>query len=137
MSRVGTSPIEYRWADNRYESLPRLAADLIALGPVAIATAGGPVAGLAVNAATTTIPFTFFSGIDPVKWGLVDNFNRPSGNATGVNIFITAVESKRLGLLHELVPKAAPIAVIANAKSPEVARQLKDVQEAAQKSVSK
>ena len=128
----GNVAIEYRWADNRYEDLPKLAADLVALGPVVIATLGGPVTGLAVKAATTTIPFTFISGIDPVKLGLVDSFARPSGNATGVNLFITAVEAKRLGLLHELVPRAASIAVIANAKSPEVATQLKDVQEAAQ-----
>jgi putative ABC transport system substrate-binding protein len=125
--------IEYRWADNRYDNLPKLAADLVALGPAAIATAGGPVTGLAVKTATSTIPFTFLSGIDPVKLGLVDSFNRPSGNATGVNLFITAVESKRLGLLHELMPKAASIAVIANSKSPEVATQLKDVQGAAEK----
>ncbi|MFO1110939.1 MAG: ABC transporter substrate-binding protein [Bradyrhizobium sp.] len=128
----GNVTIEYRWADNRYEALPKLAAELVTLGPVAIAATGGPVSGLAVKAVTSTTPVVFISGTDPVKLGLVDSFNRPGGNATGVNLFITAIEAKRLGILHEMAPKATSIAVMANANSPELATQLKDVREAAQ-----
>jgi putative tryptophan/tyrosine transport system substrate-binding protein len=68
------------------------------------------------------------TGVDPVKLGLVASFARPGGNATGFNIFITAIEAKRLGLLRELVPSAARIAVIVNPNSPEVDSQLNDVQ---------
>jgi putative ABC transport system substrate-binding protein len=123
--------IEYRWAENRYERLPAMAADLVGRQVAVIAAVGGPVTALAVKAATKTIPFVFITGVDPVKLGLVASFARPGGNATGFNIFITAIEAKRLGLLHELVPTASRIAVIANPNSPEVDSQLSDVQTAA------
>jgi putative ABC transport system substrate-binding protein len=123
--------IEFRWAENQFDRLPALAADLVGRRVAVIAATGGPVAGLAVKAATTTIPFVFISGVDPVKLGLVASLNRPGGNATGVNVFITAVEPKRLGLLHELVPAATRIAVIVNPNSPEVDAQLSDLQAAA------
>src|SRR6476619_2680057 len=123
--------IEYRWAENRYERLPTLAADLVGRRVAVIAATGGPVVGLAIKAATSTIPLVFITGVDPVKLGLVASFARPGGNATGVNMFITAVESKRLGLLHELVPAASRIAVIVNPKSPELDTQLDDLQAAA------
>jgi ABC-type uncharacterized transport system substrate-binding protein len=123
--------IEYRWAENRYERLPALAADLVGRQVAVIAALGGPVTALAVKAATKTVPFVFITGVDPVKLGLVASFARPGGNATGLNIFITAVEAKRLGLLRELVPTAARIAVIVNPNSPEVDSQLSDVQTAA------
>src|SRR5262249_13179487 len=120
--------IEYRWAENRYERLPALVADLVARQVAVIAALGGPVTALAVKAATKTIPFVFITGVDPVKLGLVVSFARPGGNATGLNIFITAIEAKRLGLLRELVPTAARIAVIVNPNSPEVESQVNDVQ---------
>src|SRR5215471_5865184 len=101
--------IEYRWAENRYEQLPSLAADLVMRQVAVITAVGGPVTALAVKAATKTIPF-----VDPVKLGLVASFAKPGGNATGINNLITAVEAKRLGLLHELLPAANRIAVIAN-----------------------
>jgi ABC-type uncharacterized transport system substrate-binding protein len=123
-----TVAIEYRWAENRYERLPTLAADLVGRQVAVIAALGGPVTALAVKAATKTIPFVFITGVDPVKLGLVASFARPGGNATGFNIFITAIEAKRLGLLRELVPSAARIAVIMNPNSPELETQLGDVQ---------
>jgi putative tryptophan/tyrosine transport system substrate-binding protein len=123
--------IEFRWADNQIERLPSLAADLVSRRVAVIAATGGPVTGLAVKAASTDIPLVFISGVDPVKLGLVASINRPGGNATGINLFITAVEAKRLGLLAELVPGAARIGVIVNPKSPELDAQLSDVQLAA------
>jgi putative ABC transport system substrate-binding protein len=123
--------IEFRWAENQLDRLPALAADLVGRRVAVIAATGGPVTGLAVKSTTTIIPFVFISGVDPVKLGLVASLNRPGGNATGVNMFITAVEAKRLGLLHELVPAAARIAVIVNPNSPEVDAQLSDLQAAA------
>lgn len=124
--------IEYRWAENQYDRLPALAAELVKRQVRVIAAVGGPTTALAVKAATKTIPFVFTTGVDPVKLGLVDSFAKPGGNATGVNMFITAVEAKRLALLHELVPSANQIAVIVNPNSPELDRQLNDVQTAAQ-----
>ena len=103
--------IDYRWAENQYDRLPALAADLVKRQVRVIAALGGPRPALAVKAATKTIPFVFIGGVDPVKLGLVDSFAKPGGNATGVNMFITAVEAKRLGLLHELIPTASRIAV--------------------------
>jgi putative ABC transport system substrate-binding protein len=123
--------IDYRWAENHYDRLPEMASDLVRSGVTVIAALGGPITALAVKAVTTTIPFIFISGVDPVKLGLVDSFNRPSGNATGVNMFITAVESKRLGLLHELTPSADLIGVLVNPNSPELDTQLNDMQVAA------
>ena len=123
--------IEYRWAENRYERLPALAADLVMRQVAVITAVGGPVTALAVKTATKTIPIVFISGVDPVKLGLVASFAKPGGNATGINNLITAVEAKRLGLLHELLPTASRIAVIANPNSPEVDSQLSDVQTAA------
>jgi putative ABC transport system substrate-binding protein len=124
--------IEYRWAENQYDRLPALAAELVKRQVRVIAALGGPVTALAVKAATKTVPFVFITGVDPVKLGLVDSFAKPGGNATGVNMFITAVEAKRLGLLLELVPNANSIAVIVNPNSPEIDRQLNDLQAAAQ-----
>jgi ABC-type uncharacterized transport system substrate-binding protein len=123
-----TVAIEYRWAENRYERLPAMAADLVGRQVAVIAALGGPVTALAVKAATKTIPFVFITGVDPVKLGLVASFARPGGNATGFNIFITAIEAKRLGLLRELVPSAGRIAVIVNPNSPELDTQLSDLQ---------
>ena len=123
-----TVAIEYRWAENRYDRLPAMAADLVGRQVAVIAALGGPVTALAVKAATKTVPFAFITGVDPVKLGLVASFARPGGNATGVNMFITAIEAKRLGLLRELVPSAARVAVIVNPNSPELDSQLSDLQ---------
>lgn len=108
----------------------RTSADLVTRKVAVIAAVGGPVTALAVKAATKTVPFVFISGVDPIKLGLVDSFARPGGNATGVNMLITAVEGKRLGLLHELVPSGGRIAILTNPNCPDVDIQLSDVEAA-------
>jgi putative ABC transport system substrate-binding protein len=124
--------IEFRWAEGHYDRLPELAADLVRRQVVVIA-AFSPPAVRAAQAATTTIPIVFESGNDPIKAGLVVSFNRPGGNATGINILVEELLGKRLGLLLELVATASTIAVILNSKTPAYQTQSGDLQAAAQK----
>jgi putative tryptophan/tyrosine transport system substrate-binding protein len=124
--------IEYRWAEGQYNRLPELAADLIRHHVSVIVTPLSAPAALAAKAATTTIPIVFSVGDDPVKLGLVASLARPDGNATGINFFSTEVTAKRLGLLHELLPKAARIGVLVNPTNVETTEKaLKDVNAAA------
>jgi putative tryptophan/tyrosine transport system substrate-binding protein len=123
--------IEYRWAEGQYDQLPALAADLVRRQVAVIAATGGPASGLAAKAATPAIPIVFVSGGDPVKEGFVSSLNRPGGNATGVNVLLTAMEGKRLGLLRDLVPTASLIAVLLNPTNPPFDAQLSDIREAA------
>ena len=103
--------IAYRWAENRAERLPELAADLVRLKAAVITTAGPPAA-FAAKAATTTIPSLFIVADDPVLLGLVASLGRPAGNLTGINLFNSELATKRLALLHELVPQARRVAVL-------------------------
>src|SRR5262249_38939508 len=122
--------IEYRFADGHVDRLPALAADLVNR-KVDVLVAMANSAALAAKAVTTTIPVVFAIGGDPVKLGLVESLNRPRGNITGVSFFLTHLESKRLGLLHELVPHATEIAVLINPTQPDASDQANEVKEAA------
>jgi len=121
--------IDYRWAEGQYDRLPALAADLVRR-QVAVILAEGNTPALAAKAATSTIPIVFIGGNDPVRTGLVERINRPGGNLTGVELFVGLLGAKRLGLLHELIPNAAVIALLVNPDNVNVARLRNDVEEA-------
>jgi len=111
--------------------LPALAADLVRRQVALIVATGGTAAGLAAKAATSAIPIVFIVGDDPVSLGLVVSLNRPGGNATGVNVLTQEMEGKRLGLVRELVPTGALIAVLLNPSNANFQTQLRDVTDAA------
>jgi len=123
--------VEYHWLEGRYDRLPALIADLVRRRVAVIATPGDTQASLSAKAATATIPIVFGVGEDPVRLGLVANLARPGGNATGINFFPQEVMAKRLGLLHDLVPKAARIAVLVNPTTATAEATLRDIPEAA------
>jgi putative tryptophan/tyrosine transport system substrate-binding protein len=120
--------IEFRWAEDRNDRLPALAADLIRI-PVAVIAANS-VAALATRAATTTIPIVFQSGVDPLASGLVASLGHPGGNTTGVSFFASTLEVKKLEVVHELIPPAAVIAVLVNPNNPQAETQANELQAA-------
>ena len=123
--------IEYRWAEGHPDRLPSLAEDLVRRGVVLVFAVGGTEPARAAAAATSTIPIVFVSAADPVKAGLVSSLNRPGGNVTGVSSIGSALEAKRLGLLHQLVPKPGLIGVILNPEYPAAEVELRGLQEGA------
>jgi putative tryptophan/tyrosine transport system substrate-binding protein len=127
-----TVAIEYRWAESRYDRLPRLAADLVGRS-VAVIMASGNASALAAKAATATIPIVFAVGEDPIQIGLVTSLNQPEGNITGSS-FLVAVTlvAKRLELIRELISKPAPIAFLTNPDNPNAGLELFEVQNTAQ-----
>jgi putative ABC transport system substrate-binding protein len=126
-----TIKIEYRWANGNYDKLPALAADLVNRKVAVLVGVGGDVSAVVAAKATKTIPVVFGMGSDPVKAGLVASFNRPGGNATGFTVLTNEMESKRLGLLRELVPSVQLIGILVNPKFPASVQQLSDLDLAA------
>jgi putative tryptophan/tyrosine transport system substrate-binding protein len=124
--------VEYHWLEGQLDRLPALMADLVRRRVAVIATPAFRLGAQAAKAATSTIPIVFGVGDDPVKLGLVASLARPGGNATGINNFATEVVAKRLGLLHDLLPKAVRIAVLVNPANASVTEAtLRDIPEAA------
>jgi putative ABC transport system substrate-binding protein len=124
--------IESHFLEGQYDHIPAAVADLVQRRVAVIATPGSTPAALAAKAATTIIPIVFGVGDDPVRLGLVANLARPGGNATGVNSFSNEAVPKRLGLLHELLPKATPVAALINPQNTgSTEASLRELQEAA------
>src|SRR6516165_6792383 len=122
--------IEYRFAENQYDRLPTLAADLVRRRVAAIVAIGTPAA-LAAKAGTTTIPIVFNTGGDPVALGLVASLKQPGGNLTGYTSLQSELAPKRLQLLRELIPDAAVFGVLADPSRPDIQSQIADPQAAA------
>jgi putative ABC transport system substrate-binding protein len=122
--------VEYRWAENQYDRLPTLAADLVRRR-VAVIVAEGAIPALAAKAATTTIPIVFATGADPVASGLIVSLNRPGGNLTGSANLITELAPKQLQLLRELIPNAVRFGVLMDPGVPYIQSTIADLQAAA------
>jgi putative ABC transport system substrate-binding protein len=118
--------IEYRWAENHTDRLSAMAAELIARPVAVIVATGGNNSALTAKGLTGTIPIIFTSGNDPVAVGLVASINRPESNVTGVSWFSSQLTAKGLGLMHELLPGAAVVALLLNPRDPESRTQPND-----------
>jgi putative ABC transport system substrate-binding protein len=124
--------IIYRWAEGQNDRLPALAADLVRHQVDIIVATGATAAAVAAKAATTTIPIVFITGGDPVEFKLVDSFNKPGGNLTGISFLANALGSKQLELMHEIVPHAKSFGVLVNPTNPTLANSFwEDAQAAA------
>jgi putative ABC transport system substrate-binding protein len=123
--------IDYRAADDRYDRLQGLTAELVDRHASVIIAAGGPISALAAKKATDTVPIVFTTIADPVKSGLVSSFNRPGGNVTGTAGLTSELDVKRLEILHELKPGARLMGVLANPNRPGVDSQLEELQTSA------
>jgi putative ABC transport system substrate-binding protein len=114
-----------------YDRLPGLAKELVALPVSVLAASGGESTVLAAKSASSTIPIVFAMSSDPVKLGLAKSYNRPGTNVTGINILTAFLETKRLGLLHDLVPSAAKMGFLVDSDFPLIADKIREVGEAA------
>jgi putative ABC transport system substrate-binding protein len=123
--------VEYRWAKGRYDLLPAMAAELVQKPVAVLVSTGGTIAASAAKAATRTIPVVFTTADDPVKVGLVDSLNRPGGNLTGITALFIEAASKRMELLHELLPGASTIGLLVNPTNPATLIESSEVQAAA------
>jgi putative ABC transport system substrate-binding protein len=122
--------IEYRWAEAKYDRLSALAAELTSR-QVAVIVAMGTPSAFAAKAATSTIPIVFSGGLDPVQSGLVASLSRPDANITGVTSLNVEIVTKRLGLLHELLPAATRFALLINRNNPLAEPTIKEAQASA------
>ena len=123
--------IEYRWADLHFDRLPALADELLRRQVGVIVSTGSVRSTAAALAAAKTIPIVFIGGVDPVKLGWVQSLNHPGANATGVSFISNALETKRLGLLHDTVPRASVVGVLLNPENPTSQQQTNDLNDAA------
>ncbi len=128
--------IDFRWAHGDYDRLPGLTSDSIKQNPAGLVGVGGDDSALVAAKATNTIPVVFGMGGDPVKRGIVDNFNHPGGNITGYTLWTSEMESKRLGLLRELLPGVALIGVLVNPRFYPTMQELDDLENCGQISQS-
>jgi putative tryptophan/tyrosine transport system substrate-binding protein len=123
---------EYRWAEDQYERLPALAAELVRREVAVIVSIGGITSTVAAKSATATIPIVFETGADPIKLGLVASFNRPGGNITGVSFLVGTLAAKQFEVLHETVPKAALFGFLVNPTIADAETQTKNALAAAE-----
>ena len=123
--------LEFRWAEGRYEHLPAMAADLVRKKVAVLVSTGGVATIRAAMAATTTIPTVFTVGGDPVRLGLVASLSRPGGNVTGIYMFTSTLDTKRLGVLRDMIPAATVIAALINPSNPPAEIQSQNILEAA------
>ena len=122
---------EYRWAEDRYERLPALAAELVRLEIAVIVAIGGITSAVAAKSATATIPIVFEIGGDPIGMGLVASLNRPGSNITGVSFLTGTLVAKQFEVLHETVPKTALIGFLVNPTNPDADNETKSARAAA------
>jgi putative ABC transport system substrate-binding protein len=122
--------IEYRWAENRHDQMPVLLNELVRRRVGVLAAFGGAPSALAAKEATATIPIVFLMGGDPVQAGVVTSLNHPDANVTGVSFLTEGLETKRLGLLHELLPKALVFGALIDPSFSAAEQQIKDLQQA-------
>ena len=123
--------IEYRWAEDQYDRLPALVAELISERVSVIATANATAAALAAKAATSTIPIVFTIGGDPVQFGLVASLNQPGGNVTGVSFLSNLLVAKQLDLLREFLPETSELGLLVNPRNPNAESDTKQARAAA------
>jgi len=124
---------KYLWANGDYDQLKVFAKSFVSENVAVIVAVGGVPSARAAKQATSVIPIVFSVGPDPVESGLVKSFNRPEANVTGISLQTTALEAKRLGLVHELVPTAATIAALVNPANPGSAKQVQEITDAARR----